>query len=402
MINIKTILITLGFIISFGLSAQKRSDQLKLQEKQLITKIANTKLLIKQTKNSEKLTLTDIGIINNQIHYREKLISNYNFQLRKLDENIHEINRQIISLENTIGVLKEEYQKMLMYAFKNRNPNYKYLYIISSSSFSEAFHRMKYIQHYADYRKKQIERILKNQVDLAIEKELLSTEIEKKSLLVETKKSEKENYLNDKKTQEVSLKKLKENEDLLVKQLNEQSKKRKKISSAIRKAIEKEVRSTIKESKTASFSLTPEGMELSKSFNSNKGRLCWPVERGEISSRYGKHRHHLVNTATVENNGIDIVTTKNANVRAIFGGKVTSVLIIPGAGKVIMVSHGEYRTVYANLQEVFVKKGELLSAKQNIGKLLINEEGVSESHLEIWKIASTGMSTVNPSLWLSK
>ena len=402
MINIKTILITLGFIISFGLSAQKRSDQLKLQEKKLITKIANTKLLIKQTKNSEKLTLTDIGIINNQIHYREKLISNYNFQLRKLDENIHEINRQIISLENTIGVLKEEYQKMLMYAFKNRNPNYKYLYIISSSSFSEAFHRMKYIQHYADYRKKQIERILKNQVDLAIEKELLSTEIEKKSLLVETKKSEKENYLNDKKTQEVSLEKLKENEDLLVKQLNEQSKKRKKISSAIRKAIEKEVRSTIKESKTASFSLTPEGMELSKSFNSNKGRLCWPVERGEISSRYGKHRHHLVNTATVENNGIDIVTTKNANVRAIFGGKVTSVLIIPGAGKVIMVSHGEYRTVYANLQEVFVKKGELLSAKQNIGKLLINEEGVSESHLEIWKIASTGMSTVNPSLWLSK
>ena len=402
MINIKTILITIGLIISFGLTAQKRSDQLKLQEKKLITKIANTKLLIKQTKNSEKLTLTDIGIINNQIHYREKLISNYNFQLRKLDENIHEINRQIISLENTIGVLKEEYQKMLMYAFKNRNPNYKYLYIISSSSFSEAFHRMKYIQHYADYRKKQIERILKNQVDLSIEKELLSAEIEKKSLLVETKKSEKENYLNDKITQEVALKKLKENEDLLVKQLNEQSKKRKKISSAIRKAIEKEVRSTIKESKTASFSLTPEGMELSKSFNSNKGRLCWPVERGEISSRYGKHRHHLVNTATVENNGIDIVTTKNANVRAIFGGKVTSVLIIPGAGKVIMVSHGEYRTVYANLQEVFVKKGELLSAKQNIGKLLINEEGVSESHLEIWKIASTGMSTVNPSLWLSK
>ncbi|MDG2343893.1 MAG: peptidoglycan DD-metalloendopeptidase family protein [Flavobacteriales bacterium] len=402
MINIKPILITLGIIISFGLSAQKRSDQLKLQEKKLINKIANTKLLIKETKNSEKLTLTDISIINHQIYYREKLISNYNFQLRKLDENIHEINRQIISLENTIGVLKEEYQKMLMYAFKNRNPNYKYLYIISSSSFSEAFHRMKYIQHYADYRKKQIERILKNQIDLAIEKELLSAEIEKKSLLVETKKSEKENYLNDKKTQEVSLKKLKENEDILVKQLNEQSKKRKKISSAIRKAIEKEVRSTIKESKTASFSLTPEGMELSKSFNSNKGRLCWPVERGEISSKYGKHRHHLVSTATVENNGIDIVTTKNANVRAIFGGKVTSVLIIPGAGKVIMVSHGEYRTVYANLQEVFVKKGELLSAKQNIGKLLINEEGVSESHLEIWKIASTGMSTVNPSLWLSK
>ena len=143
-------------------------------------------------------------------------------------------------------------------------------------------------------------------------------------------------------------------------------------------------------------------MELSKSFKNNKGRLCWPVERGEISSRYGKHQHHLVNTATVENNGIDIITTKNANVRAIFGGKVTSVLIIPGAGKVVMISHGEYRTVYANLQEVFINKGDVITAKQNIGKLLINEDSASESHLEIWKIASSGMNTVNPSLWLSK
>ena len=159
MIKIKYILIFISFIISFVVVCQKKSDQLKLQEKKLISKIANTKLLIKETKNSERLTLTDIGIINTQINYREKLISNYNFQLRKLDENIHEINRQVISLENTIGVLKEEYQKMLMYAFKNRNPNYKYLYIISSSSFSEAFHRMKYIQHYVDYRKKQIELI---------------------------------------------------------------------------------------------------------------------------------------------------------------------------------------------------------------------------------------------------
>ena len=143
MIKIKYILIFISFIISFVVVGQKKSDQLKLQEKKLISKIANTKLLIKETKNSERLTLTDIGIINTQINYREKLISNYNFQLRKLDENIHEINRQVISLENTIGVLKEEYQKMLMYAFKNRNPNYKYLYIFSSSSFSEAFHRMK-------------------------------------------------------------------------------------------------------------------------------------------------------------------------------------------------------------------------------------------------------------------
>ena len=141
---------------------------------------------------------------------------------------------------------------------------------------------------------------------------------------------------------------------------------------------------------------------MSKNFNNNKGRLFWPVERGEITSSYGKHRHHLVSTATVDNNGVDITTTKNALVRAVFNGKVTSVLIIPGAGKVVMISHGEYRTVYANLQEVFVNKGDQVKSKENIGKLLIKDAGISEAHFEIWRINSSGMNTVNPSLWLSK
>ena len=139
-----------------------------------------------------------------------------------------------------------------------------------------------------------------------------------------------------------------------------------------------------------------------KNFVNNKGRLYWPVERGEITSTYGKHQHHLVNTAIIDNNGVDITTSKNSSVRSVFSGKVTSVLIIPGAGKVVMISHGDYRTVYANLQEVFVKKGQNLKAKEDIGKLLAKSNGISEAHFEIWKISSSGMNTVNPSLWLSK
>jgi len=80
----------------------------------------------------------------------------------------------------------------------------------------------------------------------------------------------------------------------------------------------------------------------------------------------------------VDNNGIDITTTKNAEVRSVFEGKVTSVLIIPGAGRVVMVSHGEYRTVYANLQEVYVQKGDFVKPKEKIGKLLAKSSGISE------------------------
>ena len=390
-----------GIVNSNPLFGQKKSELLKKQEKILLEKIEHTKVLIDQTRATKKLTLSEINIVNRQIKYRQKLIDNYNFQLRKMDEKIQEINRQVNSLVNTNKILREEYKKMLLYAFKNRDPNYKFLYIISASTFSEAFHRMKYIQHYKDYRLKQIERIKKTQNNLAVKKDELNKEIIKKKNLLEIKKKEKLNYQSDKNSQLISLEKIRDNEQNLAAELEKNNKKRNEIVKAVKKAIEDEIKA-LEKLKKAKFALTPEGIAISKSFNKNKGRLIWPVERGEITSKYGRHQHHLVTTAFVDNNGVDITTSKNANVRAVFEGKVTSVLIIPGAGRVVMVSHGEYRTVYANLQEVYVKKGDQVKAKDKLGKLLAKESGISESHFEIWKILASGMSTVNPSFWLSK
>ena len=390
-----------GIINSKPLFGQKKSELLKKQEKILLEKIEHTKVLIDQTRATKKLTLSEINIVNRQIKYRQKLIDNYNFQLRKMDEKIQEINRQVNSLVNTNKILRDEYKKMLLYAFKNRDPNYKFLYIISASTFSEAFHRMKYIQHYKDYRLKQIDRIKKTQTNLTVKKEELGEEIKKKKDLLEVKKKEKLNYQTDKNSQLISLDKIRNNEENLAAELEKNNKKRNEIAKAVKKAIEDEIKA-LEKLKKAKFALTPEGIAMSKSFNKNKGRLIWPVERGEITSKYGRHQHHLVNTAFVDNNGVDITTSKNANVRAVFEGKVTSVLIIPGAGRVVMVSHGEYRTVYANLQEVYVKKGDQVKSKDKLGKLLAKESGISESHFEIWRILASGMSTVNPSFWLSK
>jgi septal ring factor EnvC (AmiA/AmiB activator) len=395
------IFLLLIFLFPIAGITQKKSDLLKRQEKALIKKIQNTKLLIKQTRATEELTISELTIINKQIKYRERLIRNYNFQLKKMDENIGEINRQINALSNTKKILKEEYEKMILYAFKNRDPNYKFLYIISAHTFTEAFHRMKYIEHYTDYRIKQVDRIKSTEIELLIQQELLKDEMNKKIEIVDYKKTEKNQYQNDKNAQLMSLNILKKNEAVLAKELSRNNEKRKEIEKAVKDAIIKEIKESEK-SKKSKFSVSPEGIAMSKNFINNKGRLYWPVERGEITSSYGKHQHHLVSTAFIDNNGIDITTSKNALVRSVFGGKVTSVLIIPGAGKVVMISHGEYRTVYANLQEVFVKKGEIVKSKENIGKLLAKEDGISQAHFEIWKISSAAMSTVNPSLWLSK
>ena len=399
--RIKILIILIIILLPFDLVSQKKSEQLKRQERALIKKIENTKSLLNETKKNEALTIGQLNIIKNQISYRDRLIRNYNAQIRKIDRNINDINRQINTLLNTNNVLIQEYKNMLVYAYKNRNPSYKFLYIISASTFSEAFHRMKYIQHYADYRKKQVERIKKIQLLLIEKKKLLKEELSQKENIIEIKNSEKNNYLNDKNVQEKYLSDLKISESSLTQELKINNQKRREIARAVKKAIEDEIKAIEKKTKSK-FNLTPEGIALSADFKKNKGKLAWPVARGEITSKYGKHQHDVVRTATVDNNGIDISTSKQALVRSVFGGKVTSVMVIPGAGKVVMVSHGEYRSVYANLQEVFVQKGDQIRTKENIGKLLPKSNGISEAHFEIWKISSEGMNTENPAYWLSR
>jgi len=399
--RIKILIILIIILLPFDLVSQKKSEQLKRQERALIKKIENTKSLLNETKKNEALTIGQLNIIRNQISYRDRLIRNYNAQIRKIDRNINDINRQINTLLNTNNVLIQEYKNMLVYAYKNRNPSYKFLYIISASTFSEAFHRMKYIQHYADYRKKQVERIKKIQLLLIEKKKLLKEELSQKENIIEIKNSEKNNYLNDKNVQEKYLSDLKISESSLTQELKINNQKRREIARAVKKAIEDEIKAIEKKTKSK-FNLTPEGIALSADFKKNKGKLAWPVARGEITSKYGKHQHDVVRTATVDNNGIDISTSKQALVRSVFGGKVTSVMVIPGAGKVVMVSHGEYRSVYANLQEVFVQKGDQIRTKENIGKLLPKSNGISEAHFEIWKISSEGMNTENPAYWLSR
>ena len=389
--NILIILIII--LIPFDFISQKKSEQLKRQERALIKKIENTKSLLNETKKNEALTISQLNIIRNQISYRDRLIRNYNAQIRKIDQNINDINRQINTLLNTSNVL--------VHAYKNRNPSYKFLYIISASTFSEAFHRMKYIQHYAEFRKKQVERIKQIQHLLIEKKKFLRVELSQKESVIKIKNSEKNNYLNDKNAQEKYLNDLKISESSLTQELKINNQKRKEIAKAVKKAIEEEIKAIEKKTKSK-FNLTPEGLALSADFKKNKGKLAWPVARGEITSKYGKHQHHVVSTATVDNNGIDISTSKQALVRAVFDGKVTSVMVIPGAGKVVMISHGEYRSVYANLQEVFVQKGDQINTKENIGKLLPKSNGISEAHFEIWKISSEGMNTENPAFWLSR
>ena len=399
-------LIYIFLLITFaGISAtaQKKSEDLRNKQRALQKKINETKSLIGETKNNQRLTIAELGIINQQISYRGELIENLAHQEKNLEQRIAFNKAEIIRLDGEIKKLKDQYAKMIYYAYKNRQKSDNtLLYIFTSEDINKAYLRMKYSKQIADYRKLQIKLIEETQITLEEAQNELSED--KKAILA--KRSEKtqeiKNFQSDKKNQEVALAELKASEQDLKNALDDHEKRKRQLALAIKKAIAAEVEKQNRNKGTSKdLSLTPEGKALSKSFTGNKGKLPWPVEKGRVTGKFGKNAHPVLHGVYTQNNGVDISTSKGATVRAVFSGTVSSVFVIPGAGKAIMISHGNYRTVYANLGDVYVKKGDKISTKQEIGSLISKPgENLSEAHFEIWRIANGKMDKQNPLYWL--
>lgn len=393
-----------AFTISGPLYGQKKSSKtLKQEQQKLAKKIRFTKKLLGDTKSNTSATIKELGIINRQIEYRKGLIDNVNEQITEINKLIMEYHSVIQSLQNDIAKLKDQYRQMIKYAYKKRNEYNELMFIFSAENFNEAFKRIKYLKKVEEFRKNQIELIQKSEEKLREKIAKLEVKKEEKILLITLQDSEKINFEKDKKLRNQTLQKLKSEEEKLLADLKKHSKKKSELSKAIKKAIEMELAKANATKTKKGFAPTKEMILTGKSFYGNKGKLPWPVEKGEITEKFGKNPHPVHANVFTYNNGVDISTVKGANVRAIYNGEVSSVLVIPGAGKVVILAHGSYRTVYSNLKESYVKKGDKVTTKQLIGSLLPEASGkTSEAHFEIRQITNEGIKNLNPSYWLGK
>jgi septal ring factor EnvC (AmiA/AmiB activator) len=389
------------FILASPIHSQTKK-QLEQKKKKLQKEIRLTNKLLKETRKNKDLTLDELLKLKSKINTRTDLISAMNSEMRLINKEISTNNQEIVVLENEIIRLKNEYAKIIYYAFKHRSSYDKMMFVFASKDVNQAYKRLKYIQQYAEYRKAQAEEILKNQETLKTKIEELKKSNQEKTILVSLEEQEKQNLANEKAEQENIVQKLQGKEQELKSKLQKKQAAARKLQKAIQRIIEEEIRKAREAAKKAGntskgFPMTPEALKLSKSFASNKGKLPWPVTQGVITAKFGKHPHPILEGIVINNNGIDISTTKQATARAIFNGEVSSVAIIPGEGKVVMIRHGEYLSVYSYMTKVFVKKGDKVSIKQDLG-VLVNESGKTKTqvHIEIWK----GMIKLNPEYWI--
>ena len=400
----------------------KTKKQLQSEIASLEKEISTANQLLKKTKKDKEMTLNEVSILDQKIKQREQLITTYNEQIAVLDEEINIGQKNIKSLNTDLANLRKEYAKMVSFAYKNRNNYNKLGFIFASKDFNQAFTRVRYIRQFNDARKVKMEQIASTERQIAGEVEASQQAREEQATLLKDEKTQKEALQKEKKELNGQVTKLKKKEGSLQQDIKSKQQQAKKLQKAIDDIIAEEIRkanaeaerkrkeeakknankgktTTTSTSKEKGMALTPAEKTLSTNFVNNKGKLPWPVERGVISSSFGKHASVVSDKVTVTNNGIDIATTENAQARAVFEGEVASVTKLTGSNTVVILRHGEYFTVYSNLENVTVKRGDKVKTKQNIGTVHTNKtENKTELHFELLK----EQSRQNPANWLSK
>lgn len=396
----------LSFLISFVLlifslftyGQSNTKKQLELKRIELLKEIKNTQSLINKSKDNKKLIFENIENLNYKLDLQNQVIRLNNNELNILSSSIEQNKIKIDLLIRSQEALKKQYAEMILRSFKTRSKTQKLMFIFSSGNFQQALKRIQYFKQYSDHQNNQLLKIKSNTLELKqLEKSLLSQKQLQLNLI--SKNTKIKNSINLEIDNKNSLLKIISNNQ--IKYTNEIKKKQKRTTE-IDRQIEKIIADAIAESnkkKSLVFELTPEAKALSNSFILNKGKLPWPVSQGRVILKYGRQPHPIVKTATIQSNGIRIMTSPAQKVRSIFNGSVYRIISSKNGSKTILIQHGNFFTVYKNLSNIYVKKGEKVSTMQELGNIITNKNsGQTILSFSLFKESKTQ----NPLYWLGQ
>lgn len=418
------------------LLAQSKKD-LEDKRKKIIRDISSTERMIKKTAQTREATYDKFLALQSQIENRERLIRTIQAEVEAAEESIVRNQAVIASLTLDIERMQQEYGKMVRNAYRRKSLSNPLMYILSAESLNQAFRRWLFLRKYDRYRKEQANAIAATRDMLAQKiRSINESRIEKGNLLGSIQ-NQKATLSSDLVQKDETLKFLAKDEERLKQDLQKKQVAHEQLNGAIENIIQEEVRKRADEARknptvntappkvaekpgtTPAKPNTPtpatgkssvasetstnkrEATEDNQTFDfrRSKGRLPWPVESGFISRGYGKQQHPTLKNITITNNGIDIRTEESATVRAVHEGIVAGVQFIPGHDYTVIIQHGDYYTVYTNLAETNLSKGDQVRSRQSIGKVTNNSiTGATELHFELWHEKER----INPVGWIKK
>ena len=403
------------FIITSVTLFSQSKIQLQQEKEKLENDIKETNNKLNKEKKKKNSALSQLKLSNRKINQHKKLLLNLektinfkNVRIKRIKKSIEEIELEITQKQTEIVFSKEVYSKLIYQTHIWKNTYNESYFLISSSNLNQLYKRKQYLKQLTIHRSNQIKKIKRIKSELIEKNEEL---VKKKNDLISEKQKQEELYIEqtnqtkkletEKEQKEKIVSNIKDNEHFYRNQLNQKRKQAQEIEDQIKKIIKEEIRRAREEAEinNTGAPLTPEALELSSKFELNKGKLPWPLTKAKITERYGVHENKHISGVETKNNGINLETDEGQLVRAVFDGSVSRIFYIKGKGKAVLISHGEYFTVYSGLKDVVVKTGEKVISKQKIGTVLTLDSSVgTELHFEIWK----GKYPQNPVKWLYK
>ena len=394
-------------VCNFSFAQQKTQQQRNLEKRkeEIATEIAQMERLLQQQVRLKGSAIDQIQLLDNKRYALESLIELTANEAQLLQRQIAESTSRISDLKDQIEVIKQDYEKVIVNSYKRKVEKNKWLFLLAADSFKDARRRWNYLLQYASYRTTQAERLVRKQEELQQISATLEDQLKQKEAKVEENRRQQRALISDREKQEVLIANARKQERAYRRELADRDKERKRIDSEIdrliREAIEKANRERLAKAKKASskdgFVLTPEAEALAKSFEGNKGRHIWPVEKGIKSIGYGTYADKLYPALKHFNNGVTIATESGSKARAIYDGEVMNVMISRQGIKGVYVRHGDYITMYYNLQDVSVKEGDKVAAKQSLGTLHTDKVS-GQTLLKFYLYKNT--TRLNPEEWV--
>jgi len=380
-------------IVVYGQS----KEELQMQKQKAYDDIKLTRELMEKTSAKRSSSVKQLRLLQKGINTRAGLISTLEAELDLLNRSIQETEEKIVKLTLDNNKNKEEYARLIYFAYRNHTEYEKIMYILAGTTISQAYQRYKYLKYISAYRVRKASEIDLLIMKLDLQKDQLNLFKSEKRLAIEEKEGEQQKVLGQRSRRRTIVNDLEKRESELRKEISEKERIAKALETRIREIIEEEARKL--NSSNIYAAMTPEQELVGKDFRKNRGKLPWPVEQGIVTIGFGKHEVPGLRGSSVQNNGIDITSSPGTEVRTVFEGQVTKVFAILGANYTVLIRHGEFLSVYQNLVNVRVKTGDKVLTKESLGEAFTDEnDNVASIHFEVWQERTI----LNPEEWISK
>ena len=388
--------LTVWLCAASGVYAQNTKAQEEKKAK-LEREIAIIDKQLAENATRSNAMLSNLTLIRKKVANRKAMVAESDRQIKKISDDIYLKQRQINRLQARVDTLTVHYSRLIVSAYKNRDSRIWYMYMLASDNLGQAFRRYSYFKNLSSQMNDEARKIKAAQEELLREREELSKMKKEAQAVKNERVKELDKLRAEEKEADKVVKNLQKNKKIYQQQLAS----KKKQVNALNKEIQRILAEAVKQqqpsssSKSSSKKSAPVDYKLAEEFSKNKGKLPWPAD-GPVVGRFGKQFHPVFkNLELLPNNGVDIATSKGADIKAVFKGVVKQVFVMPGYNQCVLISHGNYFTFYCKLKTVNVKAGDKVTTGEAIGKVdTIN--GDTQLHFEVWQ----NTKPQNPETWI--